>query len=356
MRRASESNKQKTRQKIMIGIIAALVVIIGMLLFFPKTRDRIYYKIIYVFNTPSKDDVLQKMYDKTPVKSAEFYENIREYVDFADQLFIDSVIPNFSVCDYFEIKEIKNIVEGTPASNPVNVHFDNIRESFLNEIHETLTEYADAQKALFVDTIIPLVLIDVDTVFADDFENVINDYVGFVKIFDNVDDFEKSWNQFIVSQKYDSIVNCTLEEYRNSVLEFYTDYYEDLQISKYRLSDLPRCENIDLSFPRENVEKYVDAEFHETLTIAIDTGIDLVLTFAPGGKILTIVGYVKDGGSIIYEIYKALTEDEISEEEKLLMGVSEIVNIKITEVLKKKYCQYFDQQTNLMFDQIKENL
>jgi hypothetical protein len=354
--RSSEVNKHKKRQKVLIAIIAVLVVIIGLLLLFPKTRESIYYKIIYIINTPSKEDVLQKMYDRTPVKSAEFYENIRDYVDFADQLFVDSVVPNFTVCDYFEIKEIKSIVENTPASNPVEVHFNNIRESFLDDIHENLIEYADAQKALFVDTIIPLVLIDVDTVFANDFENVINDYVGFVKIFDNVDDFEKSWNQFIVSQKYDSIVNSTLEDYKNSVLEFYTDYYEDLQISQYRLSDLPRCENLDLSFPKENVEKYVDAEIQESLTVAIDTGIDLVLTFAPGGKIIRIIEYVKDGGSVIYEVYKALTEEDVSEEEKLLMGVSEIVNIKITNMLKKKYCQYFDQQTDMMFDQIKEKL
>ncbi len=228
----TEIKKHKKRQMILVGIIAALVVVIGLLLLFPKTRESIYYKIIYVFNSPSKEDVLQKMYDKTPVKSAEFYEHIRDYVDFADQLFLDSVVPNLAVCDYFEIKEIKSIVDNTPAINSVNAHFNNIRESFLDEIHETLTEYAEAQKALFVDTIIPLVLIDVDTVFAGDFENVINDYIGFVaKIFDNVDDFEKSWQNNVHSQKYDSIVNNTLEDYRASVLDFYTDYYEELQIS-----------------------------------------------------------------------------------------------------------------------------
>ncbi len=353
----SELKEHKSRQKVLVGIIAVLVVIVGLLLLFPKTRDSIYYRIVYVNNKPSQEEVLQKMFDKTPVKAAEFYVIIRDYVDFADNLFINSIVPVFACCDYFEIKEIKSIVENTPASNSINVHFNNIRESFLDEIHENLTEYADDQKALFVDTIIPLVLIDVDTTFAGDFENVINDYIGFVaKIFDNVDDFEKSWQNNVHSQKYDSIVNSTLEDYRTSVLEFYTDYYEDLQISQYRLEDLPRCEKIDLSFPRESVDRYVDTEIQETITIAIDAGIDIALTFAPGGKIIQIIGYVKDGGTVAYDIYKALTEDEVSEEEKLLLGISEIVNIKITEVLKKKYCQYFDRQTELMFNQIKEKL
>ncbi|MBR4326217.1 MAG: hypothetical protein IKP73_11895 [Bacteroidales bacterium] len=125
------------------------------------------------------------------------------------------------------------------------------------------------------------------------------------------------------------------------------------------MEDLPKCENLDLSFPRESVEKYVDAEIQETITIAIDAGIDIALMFAPDGKITKICKIVKgvvDGAIIAYEIYKGFADDYISEEEKLLMGISEIVNIKITEVLKKKYCQYFDRQTDLMFNQIKEKL
>lgn len=347
----------RKKSKLLIVIISVFVVLISLLILFPKTRDKVYYKAVYIISEPSKSDVLQKMYDKKPVDAALFYESIRERCNFADQLFQDSIIPFLDNCDYFEIAEIKSILEDTPVSGQINNIYNDIRGIFLEEIHENLKEYSNAQKALFVDTIIPLVLIDVDTAFAGDFENVINDYIGFVaKIFDNVDDFEKSWQNNVHSSKYDSIVNITLEDYRNSVLEFYSDYYEDLQISKYRLDDLPKCENLDLSFPRESVEKYVDAEIQETITIAIDAGIDIALTFAPGGKIIQIIEYAKDGGTAAYDIYKALTEDSISEEEKLLMGISEIVNIKITEALKKKYCQYFDQQTELMFDQIKEKL
>lgn len=350
---------KKTKPKFLIGTIIVLVAIIGLMLLFPRTRDRIIYKIDFVINSPSKEDVLQKMYKKTPVKSSIFYESIRDYVDCADRLFLDSILPNFVDCDYFEIKEIKSILANTPASDSINTLFTNIRESLLAEIHENLTDYAESQKALFVDTIIPLVLIDVDTTFAGEFENVINDYIGFLaKIFDNIDDLEKAWNKNIHSSKYDSIVNKTLEGYNNSVLEFYIDYYEDLQISQYRLDDLPKFGKLDLSFPKDSVEKYIDSEIQENITITIDAGIDIILYICNGNiiKIIRKIKDFKDYTEIAYEIYNTIQGDNISNEEILMLGISEIVNLKITDILKTRYCQYFDRQTELMFDQIKEKL
>ena len=339
---------------ILVGVVAALF-----FLFRENNTNSPRHFDVPVYtadDSPSKQEIMSICLNMTPEECADYYVKNRTTIDFFDTLFGESIIPLFENCSYCEIKNIKLLTTNTPICNQIENLYTFIREDYLNEIHETLSDFADEQKNLFIDTILPLALIDLDTLFAGDFENVINDYIGCrVKVFDSVDDFEKAWNKNIDSKKYETFVNNTLEDYRNSVLVYYTDFYEELNIDRYRLPDLPKCEKLDLSFPRETVEKYVETGNEESLTIAIDTGIDILLYFT-GGKIINIIVNIKDYGTTAYDVYKYISGDNISEEEKLFLGISEIINIKITNDLKSKYYKYFDQQTELMFNQIKENL
>ena len=302
---------------ILVGVVAALF-----FLFRENNTNSPRHFDVPVYtadDSPSKQEIMSICLNMTPEECADYYVKNRTTIDFFDTLFGESIIPLFENCSYCEIKNIKLLTTNTPICNQIENLYTFIREDYLNEIHETLSDFADEQKNLFIDTILPLALIDLDTLFAGDFENVINDYIGFlVKVFDNV-------------------------------------FYEELNIDRYRLPDLPKCEKLDLSFPRETVEKYVETGNEESLTIAIDTGIDILLYFT-GGKIINIIVNIKDYGTTAYDVYKYISGDNISEEEKLFLGISEIINIKITNDLKSKYYKYFDQQTELMFNQIKENL
>ncbi|MBR4264585.1 MAG: hypothetical protein IKQ46_00845 [Bacteroidales bacterium] len=302
----------------------------------------------------SPEQLLEKLNATTPVECAVYYKELRETYSFADQLFADSILPDFIYCTYDEMKDVKYILKDTPLDSKVDNIFAEVRNNYLDEIHMHLTEYANAQMELFTDTIIPLVLTDIDTLFASDFEKVLDEYIGFAKIFDSVDDFEEAWNNNIKSGVYANLLNSLLEDYQESISDYYKEYYEDLNIKKGSLMGFPSCNDLNISFPKNAVNKYVDAAIEESITIAVETGIDLVLLFAPGGKITKILEVISNG-AIIYDIYNEFNET-LSDEEILLLGVTEIVNIKTSELLKNHYAQFFEMQTEYMFNDIKEKL
>lgn len=300
------------------------------------------------------------------IDAAVFYTEVREVYDKADTLFIDSVFSNYAYCSFLEIKDIKEILKDTPLCDTINQMFTIKREVFIENLEEELIDYANEQAMLFSDTIIPIILEEVDEKFAGDFELLIQEYKGAIgRIFDSAEDFKAEWRRKINVYNYISLIDYNLYDYNVNLNEFYNSYLENIGLD-YNEYPLPTSQNLNLTFPRAIVNSYINNEQQKSWDnlsdIAIDGGL-IILEWATGGMATPIVASVKiaQAGKTIYDIGNTVDEiyfdnQTMTDDEKLMVTCADYMNVEVTEFLEELYYTYLQNKTESVILQIRNTL
>lgn len=114
----------------------------------------------------------------SPQEGARFYVANRDEYAFLNMLYIDSVLPFVSYCDYYEMKSTAKELAGTPCADTVNEWLGKVREEYLSTLSKEIHANGELQKKAFAETVLPAIEMDVDSMLEDDIKDIINDYAG----------------------------------------------------------------------------------------------------------------------------------------------------------------------------------
>ena len=350
--------------------------------------------LAYQCSPSNEQQLLDEFNKRTIVECAEYYQEIRAKINFADNLFSKTIVPKLDTCKFRDLQKVKNIVENTPAYDEVNTLYINKCDTILKYAEDRLWRYADNQKMFLIDTIIPIIINDcrnkkpMNKTLAE----VISDYKGvFGKIFDSDDDFKEEWDEKItheICQAWIDSISC-LKNYKEQVNQAYKKYYDDNCPDEIKILDAPTTIRVDLTMPKEIVAAWVKNEQDKTWDKAKGFAMDFVESAVEelisgrgrgkfGGKSKSSPGGRKNTGSknskskpsgnnqksngidvgeIISDAKDVFEEtwQNMNDDEKLTYLLSEHLLEKIVFGIANDYFLFFDNQTNTILNQLLGN-
>ena len=316
---------------------------------------------------PDLEELYLRTFDSLSfIDAAEFYCEVRKEYDLADSLFIDSIFPNFAYCSYLEIKEIKNLFQDTPLCDTINKMYISKRTFFIESIENELVNYAYEQATIFSDTIIPIILEEIDEQFAGDFELLINEYKGAIgRIFDSAEDFKREWRRKVNVNNYKALIDNNLYDYKVNLDDFYNSYLGNIGLNGNEYP-LPTCQDLNLTIPNAIVNTYINNEQKKTWDNISDFAVDgglIILEWATAGMATPIVTSVKiaQAGKTVYDIGNTVDElyfdnQAMSDDEKLMVTCADYMNVEVTDFLEEQYYTYLKNKTDSVINQIHNNL
>lgn len=316
---------------------------------------------------PDLEELYLRTFDSLSfIDAAKFYCEVRKEYDLADSLFIDSIFPNFAYCSYLEIKEIKNLFQDTPLCDTINKMYISKRTFFIESIEKELVTYAYEQATIFSDTIIPIILEEIDEQFAGDFELLINEYKGAIgRIFDSAEDFKREWRRKVNVNNYKALIDNNLYDYKVNLDDFYNSYLGNIGLNGNEYP-LPTCQDLNLTIPNAIVNTYINNEQKKTWDNISDFAVDgglIILEWATAGMATPIVTSVKiaQAGKTVYDIGNTVDElyfdnQAMSDDEKLMVTCADYMNVEVTDFLEEQYYTYLKNKTDSVINQIHNNL
>ncbi len=316
---------------------------------------------------PDLEELYLRTFDSLSfIDAAKFYCEVRKEYDLADSLFIDSIFPNFAYCSYLEIKEIKNLFQDTPLCDTINKMYISKRTFFIESIENELVNYAYEQATIFSDTIIPIILEEIDEQFAGDFELLINEYKGAIgRIFDSAEDFKREWRRKVNVNNYKALIDNNLYDYKVNLDDFYNSYLGNIGLNDNEYP-LPTCQDLNLTIPNAIVNTYINNEQKKTWDNISDFAVDgglIILEWATAGMATPIVTSVKiaQAGKTVYDIGNTVDElyfdnQAMSDDEKLMVTCADYMNVEVTDFLEEQYYTYLKNKTDSVINQIHNNL
>ena len=316
---------------------------------------------------PDLEELYLRTFDSLSfIDAAKFYCEVRKEYDLADSLFIDSIFPNFAYCSYLEIKEIKNLFQDTPLCDTINKMYISKRTFFIESIENELVNYAYEQATIFSDTIIPIILEEIDEQFAGDFELLINEYKGAIgRIFDSAEDFKREWRRKVNVNNYKALIDNNLYDYKVNLDDFYNSYLGNIGLNGNEYP-LPTCQDLNLTIPNAIVNTYINNEQKKTWDNISDFAVDgglIILEWATAGMATPIVTSVKiaQAGKTVYDIGNTVDElyfdnQAMSDDEKLMVTCADYMNVEVTDFLEEQYYTYLKNKTDSVINQIHNNL
>lgn len=316
-------------------------------------------------------EAMDKFEELSPTEGAQFLMDNHEEYPFLDTLYVDSVMPVVLQCDYYDIKGVIDIVGGSLAGENYTEDLQEVRNDYLEKIHDEVFATAELQKQTFIDCVLQSMQVEVDSMLNDDMDEVIDDYAGGfmnwrkLKFFFGTgsDNFVEHWNKHIDNEKYTECVAKHINIYLDSLADYRNRYYQDVVgegefESENRISQA----TMDLLLAKKCVKQVKQFTESEKSSITSDVLKDWV---AP-----IVLGAVSGGASVVYDAatfaydMKVTLDDiksqKVEPEDQLKYICMENIGFQVREAYLKFYTERvlknIDANTESLYEQIKKNL
>lgn len=307
----------------------------------------------------------------SPIEGAQYLVENHEDFPFLDTLYVDSIMPVVLQCDYYDIKGVLDIIGDSLAGENYAEDLLQIRNDYLEKIHEEVFSTAELQKQTFIDCVLQSMQVEVDSMLNDDMDEVIDKYAGGfmnwrkLKFFFGTDSekFVELWNKHIDNDKYTECVAKYINTYLDSLADYRNRYYQDVVgegdfESGNRISQA----TMDLLLAKKCVKQVKQFTESEKSDITSDVLKDWV---AP-----IVLGAVSGGASVVYDVatfaydMKVTLDDiksqKIEPEDQLKYICMENIGFQVREAYLKYYTERvlknIDDNTESLYEQIKKNL
>lgn len=199
-----------------------------------------------------------KSFRSMPADSgAIFYAQQRLKYPFLDTLYRDSILPVLEVCSYHEIKSAYSHLMNTPVADDVKTLYEVVRSDLLDEIREELEEYNQNEQDMFIDNMLPLIDLGIDSIAQHDAKKTVSKYAGgilnFRKLFFmvgvNEKEFAEYWHKNVNSETYEAYLKGCLNDYCQMIVEVKMDYISAFtnRQSEFQIPESPLDCNLYLS-------------------------------------------------------------------------------------------------------------
>ncbi len=248
----------------------------------------------------------------SPEDGADFYVDMRGRFPFLDDLYIDNVVPALDEVSWTELRRVVKKVKDTPAFDDVSDLYEDFSNDILDSIAMELDENAEIFRSAFETDVLPIILVEVDSIVYTDFAAVISEFSEMVgNSGDLKTDFQLCWINHVDASKYAKHINNYMEIYRQSVRQAEDEFYRSVTGKPYK-ADFEQVSypSIKITYPYEAENKVVEYG-SELLDQAFWDGIvdlsAMLLPFVPkvGNALSDGVSAAKIGYDIYTEIDKA---------------------------------------------------
>ena len=347
--------------KKVINILAFIIVTIA----FIYVGSNIYksYKPTYI----SYEYAIDTLYKCSPINSAHFYTRFYKTNSFLTQLFIDSIIPYFEYSNYNELKNINIILSKTPISKYITPIYQKAKDDKYKDIVTDLDNYREEYIHLLNDSILPLLIIEADSVVENSINNIFNDYAGGFMNYKKIgfffgrdsEDFIQCWNNESESfyERYKELNDSYIKSYLSTIDTIRESYFKewipyfDSNISRYN-----ELFNYKFEVSEKQLSYVTQYTNKETDEMIYDTAVDFIIdagTIAAGSIIGGPVGafLTSTGGLAIgvgTGVYQSLNEiNQLDSDEKF--------KYTCTEFTLEDLEQYYIKQANILKLNIKKD-
>lgn len=299
---------------------------------------------------------LQKMNEMTGEDCVFFYVNNRYRCDYLDSLFEENIVPKLLCGTFYDIKEIRNKVANTPVSEYFEEQYQVLKNELLMDIANEIDERGEIQKEAFVNEIIPILELEIDSLFANDFKNVLEDYSGGFLNYKKLgfwfgrdsETFGKKWRESVDNKKYNKINQEYFDMFIQNINEWNKKYY-------YDIIDKPYYHTIDFQLPMyrlylpQSILTYVDEYTNkESKSMAVSGIKDFLIPVVLGAISAGTLALVYDGLNFGYDV--AEIYDEIKNAK---LGEEELLEYKSENILNNSYKdKYLSQCIDAVFNMI----
>ena len=253
--------------------------------------------------------------------------------------------------------DTSGISQSAVASQQVEEEKPLTKEDFLRYARLTLPAYSKEQCEVLENEIIPLICYQVAEKFKKDFEKIMKDYTGLggIKIKPSYPDFREAWVSNFDFNDYRNLIDKYLNEYNNTLKDFYTDFCRELEIGNISMK-YPEC-FAKFDIPKDNIEKYVDEEmrqfYWDMADLAVDGALCVADVFSGGALTPVIVAkWMKTGWDVGTTVDELFLDDSIEESEKLEIAVAESFLLMIDNYLRCEYERFFASANNQIYNNI----
>lgn len=330
-----------------------------------------------MFGTSSltAQEAMDKFEGLAPIEGAQYLVDHHEEYPFLDTLYVDSIMPVVLQCDYYDIKGVLDIIGDTLAGVSFAEGLQDVRQVYLEKIHDEVFATAELQKQTFIDCVLQSMQVEVDSMLNDDMDEVIDDYAGGIfnwkklKFFFGTgsDDFVEHWNKHIDNDKYTECVAKYINTYLDSLADYRNRYYQDIVgggefESENRISQAA----MDLLLAKKcvkQVKQFTESEKSDITADVLKDWVAPAILGAVTGGASTVVTGLYEVSTFAYDMKVTLDDikaQKVEPEDQLKYICMENIGFQVREAYLKYYTERvlknIDANTESLYEQIKKNL
>ena len=322
-------------------------------------------------NTPEKELTYRQaemIFDNSTLEEgAHFYRVNRGKFSFLDSLYFEECFPLLADCSLIQLKNIFLDLRSTPIEEYVYCLYDDMKEDYLDGIAEELDSMATIEVSLFLDDVIPLIDIVLDSLISEDLGKVMEDFSGG---FLNVKKltfftggtqarFKEKWEERVDLERYRDVINDFSKDFLDEISSFNSQYYKESTGLRYEEKIQFNTPNLSYNISDnivKHVSDYVDNEVWGMLGSAFkDYLVPLTIDAVTGGAYTTLY----EIGNFAYDVkvtYDEIQDLEPSAEEKLIYicanDIEENLNQHFIEQIKDQMMMTIQNENIRLYNAI----
>lgn len=361
----SEGSTFSFRKKIKFFLL--IFFFVGILVYIPIYK---HYNTIKVPRL-QPTQVMNILSYKSIKDGAYYYVNRRENYDFLDDLYCDSIVPVLLEGDFMDLKNVYDIVKGTPAGEILGPWYEDGKYEFKIQLFNTIDSINLESKAYVKSQMPAIMTMVVDSIVEADAHKIVEEYAGGVMNFRKLSLLHNKDKNF---SKFNRCIKEVLDEshYEEAMIDYCTSYlYMVLYVQNefyYEITDKP-IKYTQASFPRISlsnnmsdmkplIDSLTNKECNEVLVDIFKDGvIPIALAVATSGAsaVYDVATFAYDG----YNVYNDLKEGKLSFNEKLELFVAQNLQNQLEAYfieLENSVCEAIDLHTQYIKNEIEKVL
>ena len=264
----------------------------------------------------TQKDAMQFFKSHPADSSSMFYAQQRNQYPFLDTLFIDSILPALEACSYFELKASSVHLSNTPVGEYVHELCQFTRKRLLDQIARELEEYNKNEQELFVNNMIPMIDLGLDSIAQKNSSQIVSEYAGgllnFRKLYFlagvGVEKFDECWHNIVIAENYEHYILSCVNDYCQMIIDTKLDYIAEFTDPQYTFYILEPPVSVELSLNKRVTDQVIEFTTNERNDLFISALKDVVAPF-----LLYYVGssisYLYESVNLGYDLYTATKED-----------------------------------------------
>lgn len=296
----------------------------------------------------NRTQVMNVLSNKSLKDGAYYYMQRREDYDFFDELYCDSIVPVILEGNFSDLKNVYDIVKGTPAGDILGPWYQEGKEVFKEEMFNKLDSLTLESKKFFKSEMPSYLSLVIDSILEEDTHKIVEGYCGGVmnyrklnllferdKNFARFDDYTK---KVLKDSNYESCLTGYCNAYIASITNMQNAYlYEisDKKISASKTYYPSFTISDDVSGLQKQLELLTDKECDEVVVDIFKDGVvPLVFLFATGEAAAIIEG-IYTAGTLAYDaakVYNDIKNNRLSFNEKLELYLAQHLQSRLEAI------------------------